>query len=271
MAIDFRVDDRFANSTKEGFYGAWPQVNVANASQIKAVARPRHRGASAYRFVVNPGDVPAGVTNGEMGMGRWVGSREDLFEGTWRWYAWSTWFPNEQVPSNFRIVHEWHAQSNLFAQAPIKLDSTNGAGLERLTIRFNAGEQTGPGGGTAWEHNQRYTILPAIVHNVRYDFVVGVLWARTATGALRFYLRNHAADEPFQLFRLSNIATLVWTQAAGVGQMFMTQGLYTSAETYQRSIVHDNLRRGATRDDVLADFFRVSIARRVVDLSQVSL
>lgn len=250
MAVDFRVDyDEYPDWTSYEYKTAGTQ-----SDQINRVTSPVAQKTYAMQFKVRSGDNTA--ANQQRAEGR-ADSDEQLIEGDWRWYGWSSYFESPwTVSSSFQIYTQWHCDAN-FSQAPMKFNCRAQSSSDlQLRLGMNTGEENAA--GTSWEYNHSHVLLSSPSTDVWYDHIVGVLYDRTANGEVLIYLRNRSTEDLFtQVLHLTDVPTLIWKTVDAVdtlGDYYVKQGLYRNDLADTNIIYHDDFRYASTFEDIRADF-----------------
>jgi len=263
VPIDFLIDyndpTRQEWPTYEWKTGGWRQRQV-----YQTITPTNHQGKMVKAFEVEPGDVLSGAS-GERAEGRWDGSDEHLMDGNgvWKYYAWACFVPEDWAsPGGFAHPYQWHNTAS-FSQPPIKFDFDHNS-VESITVSFNTGLESG---GT-WTYNQRHDLYSSLSKGVRQNFIIGALWDRTANGAFKVWHCVEGTDSDFVLrLDLSSIPTLTYLSPANVGNIYLKNGLYTTAADFTRTIYHYLSARGDSYAEMRSLFKipRVLNQKSVVD------
>lgn len=174
------------------------------ADQYSVVSYPTVPGlAKAAKRTVRPGDQ-FGATSGERSLGKWTSSDENRLEGSTRHYLYAFMLrPDNVLPSNWLALVEWHGGSGS-AQAPLKVDATDGFGNSILNLIFNTGEETAT---PTWEYDQRHTLLSTTPHGAFVLVLFSILWDRDTGGEVLAKLK--VANSPWiKVLELRGVPTL---------------------------------------------------------------
>jgi hypothetical protein len=193
--------------------------------RITAIDAPVRAGSFAGRFEVRSGDMVNSGARAEVvhclaGSGC-VGESE----GTERWYGWSTYWPADfDSAPTWQLFTQWHHVGNS-GSPPIEL-YVNGA-----TMYFRTTDNAGTGHVVHWN-------APLVTDTWR-NFILGIRFSNDGTGWVELWLDGE------QVLSRTPTRTMIDN-----GNIFK-QGLYRNANiTRTQTLLHDNLRKGSTREQV---------------------
>ncbi len=203
----------------------WSACQRQVPERITMVDTPLRAGTGAGRFEVQPGDLVNSGNRAEVVHCVAGGGCGGEVEGSERWYGWSTYWPAEfDSQPTWQLFTQWHHVGNT-GSPPIEF-YVNG---ETMYLR------TTDNAGT--DHTIQWT-APLVTGQWR-NFLFGVRFANDTSGWVELWLDGEQV--------LEQTATRTMIDEGNI----LKQGLYRNAAIdFAQRIYHDNLRVGATRDQV---------------------
>jgi polysaccharide lyase-like protein len=249
---------------ESGNFRQWSEVQVSpENSEADVVRAPVRQGRVAARFVTY---ASRRAPNGDRAEVSTTVSRTGAFEGTERYYAWSTMFPRAGNPrgfwpngGDFNVFTQWHNSVDPCGNnLQLGIDATSRRHRNRIYSDLSIRRP----GDCDTQTGTLHSILGTLRFDSWYDFIVHVKWSsRRQTGWYEIWMNGrHVVDKKF--------GATMWDSSGA----YWKQGFYRAAFDATNTVYQDGAISASNLGTVTRDFrLRLASVPRALPNGSISV